>query len=150
MSLLPPVKESHHDKLSPYSPNFPFLFLKLNIRVCCECQTPYLAVLCHFVTNLGFGTQKPHSKSIQNHPFASLNNLVCQVVCIQTMNHIGKISCNCLRGKRKEKKIPNKLVVDISLDLNKTLFVVFLFFCTFSFVLLLSLMAICVALPLLT
>lgn len=69
--------------------------------MCYECQTPYLAVLCHFVADLSAGTQKPHSKSIQNHSLTSLNYLICQMICIQTMNHLGKISCNCLGKKKK-------------------------------------------------
>lgn len=104
MSLFPFPKEFHHEEVSPYSPNFPLLSLKLNFRACYECQASYLTVLCHFVADLSVGTQKPHSKSIENHSLASLNDLVRQVVCIQTVNNIGKISCYCLGGKKKNQR----------------------------------------------
>ena len=76
-------------------------FSSVDPRLCYEYQTSYLAVLFDFLADLGAGTQKSYSKGIQNHSLASLNDHICQVVCIQTMNHTGKVSCNCLRQEKK-------------------------------------------------
>lgn len=105
--------------------------------MCYKCQTAYLAVLCHFVADLGAGTQKPHSKSIQNHSLTSLNYLICQLICIQTMNHLGKISCNCLGREKIEKRRRYFSIFKVN-----TIFFPLFFFFSFSFGLLSSTLAI--------